>query len=112
MSFFICDGLKEIDNRYRAQRRQDYRKMKKAAQREMLIEQKNLQLDNPFIVLNDNDILWRYYNNPDYFVSLLDKGLFFTKIVLFEDKTEGMKCIRLFRPQFRKVKIRFVVEIP
>ena len=24
----------------------------------------------------------------------------------------GLKCIRLFRPQFRKVKIRFVVEIP
>ena len=26
--------------------------------------------------------------------------------------TEQVKCIRLFRPQFRKVKIRFVVEIP
>ena len=25
---------------------------------------------------------------------------------------KGLKCIRLFRPQFRKVKIRFVVEIP
>ena len=24
---------------------------------------------------------------------------------------EIVKCIRLFRPQFRKVKIRFVVEI-
>ena len=27
-------------------------------------------------------------------------------------KNNNMKCIRLFRPQFRKVKIRFVVEIP
>ena len=25
---------------------------------------------------------------------------------------EWLKCQRLFRPQFRKVKIRFVVEIP
>ena len=27
-------------------------------------------------------------------------------------KAYMLKCIRLFRPQFRKVKIRFVVEIP
>ena len=30
------------------------------------------------------------------------------KIPLFQ----RLKCIRLFRPQFHKVKIRFVVEIP
>ena len=28
------------------------------------------------------------------------------------DAGDTLKCIRLFRPQFRKVKIRFVVEIP
>ena len=28
------------------------------------------------------------------------------------DLIGDVKCIRLFRPQFRKVKIRFVVEIP
>ena len=89
MSFFICGGLKEIDNRSRAQRRQDYREMKKTARQEMHIEQKNLQFDNSFVVPDNNDSLWRYYNHLDHFVWLLDKGLFFTKIALFEDKEEG-----------------------
>ena len=31
---------------------------------------------------------------------------------MYEFEIELMKCIRLFRPQFRKFKIRFVFEIP
>ena len=31
---------------------------------------------------------------------------------VFPASEKHLKCIRLFRPQFRKVKIRFVVEIP
>lgn len=89
MSFFICSSLREIDKRPRAQRRQDYRQMKKTAQQEMRTEQKGLPLDNPFVTPDKNDSLWRYYSNIDYFVCLLDRGLFFTKIALFKDRTEG-----------------------
>lgn len=89
MSFFICGGPKKIDNRSRALRRQDYRDMKKAAEQKMRTEQKGLPLDNPFITPGKNDGLWRYYSNIDYFLCLLDKGLFITKIALFEDRTEG-----------------------
>ena len=32
--------------------------------------------------------------------------------IIDEEVKEILKCIRLFRPQFRKVKIRFFVEIP
>ena len=35
-----------------------------------------------------------------------------SRIVTTEEELEGLKCIRLFRPQFRKVKIRFASEIP
>ena len=89
MSFFVCGTLKENDNRSRAQRRQDYRAMKKHAQQKMHTEPRQLQLDNPFVTPDQNDSLWRYYSNIDYFIWLLDKGLFFTKIALFEDETEG-----------------------
>ena len=35
-----------------------------------------------------------------------------TYLVLSTLERDDLKCIRLFRPQFRKVKIRFAVEIP
>ena len=40
----------------------------------------------------------------------MSSALGYTKKI--KELKQDMKCIRLFRPQFRKVKIRFVVEIP
>ena len=46
--------------------------------------------------------------------NLLAKGSQAAKVLAIWRITQrnAVKCIRLFRPQFRKVKIRFVVEIP
>ena len=49
--------------------------------------------------------------NPE---ELTQKAILYLEeaILVVISESKDVKCIRLFRPQFRKVKIRFVVEIP
>ena len=49
-----------------------------------------------------------YYSKGEFDIAIQDYN---TAIALNPELVE-MKCLRLFRPQFRKVKIRFFVEIP
>ena len=64
------------------------------------------------------DYFWFIYTRKMFQKKLWNKmifDIFFSIVQSFRKRLFlglKLKCIRLFRPQFRKVKIRFVVEIP
>ena len=64
--------------------------------------------------MNSPKAFLSYVKENEPIVRFLDQVLtdYGINVVTNYKNIDGVKCIRLFRPQFRKVKIRFVVEIP